>query len=119
MNQQPKKGNDMQDKRTLKVGAAWALAAFAAAAAAHYEGRPEAGKAWFDAIEKVAPLVQANDRLVTLKELRRLPTWSLRAVAEAAAKMPWQTRRYRTIASGLLTEFERRRAKAAGPKEVC
>lgn len=111
----------MKDKRTLKVGAAWALAAFAAAAAAHYEGCPEKGRAWFDAIEKVAPLVQAEDRLVTLKELRRLPTWSLRAVAEAAAKMPWQTRRYRTIASGLLTEFERRRAKAAGPakKEVC
>ena len=119
MNQQPKKENDMKDKRTLKVGAAWALAAFAAAAATHYEGRPEAGKAWFDAIDKVAPLVQANDRLVTLKELRRLPTWSLRAVAEAAAKMPWQTRRYRTIHDGLMTEFERRRAKAAGPKEVC
>lgn len=102
-------------KRTLKVGAAWALAAFAAAAAAHYEGRPEAGKAWFDAIDKIAPLVQANDRLVTLTELKRLPTWSLRAVAEAAAKMPWQTRRYRTIHDGLMTEFERRRARASGP----
>lgn len=105
----------MKDRKTLKVGAAWALAAFAAAAAAHYEGRPEAGKAWFDAIDKVAPLVQANDRLVTLKELRRLPTWALQAVAKAAAKMPWQTRRYRNIHDGLMTEFERRHAKAADP----
>ena len=105
----------MKDKRTLKVGAAWALAAFAAAAAAHYEGRPEAGKPWFDAIEKVAPMVRANDRLVTLKELRRLPTWALRSVAKAAAERPLQTRRYRAIHDGMTTEFERRRAKAAGP----
>jgi hypothetical protein len=101
--------------KTLKVGAAWALSAFAAAAAAHYAGCPEKGQAWFQAIENVKPLVEANDRLVTLKELRKLPTWSLQAVAEAAAKMPWQTRRYRNIHDGLMTEFERRRAKAAGP----
>ena len=68
-----------------------------------------------EAAEYVRPAVEAHDRLVTLKELKKLPTWSLQAVAEAAAKMPFQTKRYRTIASGLLTEFERRRAKAAGP----
>ena len=37
------------------------------------------------------------------------------AFAKAAAERPFQTKRYRTIASGLLTEFERRRAKATGP----
>lgn len=105
----------MKSRRTLKVGAAWALSAFAAAAAAHYAGCPEKGRAWFQAIENVKPLVEAGDRLVTLKELRKLPTWSLQAVAKAAAKMPWQTRRYRNIHDGLMTEFERRRAKAAGP----
>lgn len=109
----------MKDRRTLKVGAAWALAAFAAAAHAHFADCPEKGRAWFQAIENVRPLVEANDRLVTLKELRKLPTWSLQAVAKAAAERPLQSRRYRNIASGLLTEFERRKAKAAGPaKEV-
>lgn len=104
----------MKSRKSLKVGAAWALAAFAAAAAAHYADCPEKGQAWFQAIENVKPLVERGDRLVTLKELRKLPTWSLRAVAEAAAKMPWQTRRYRNIHDGLMTEFERRRAKAQG-----
>ena len=107
----------MKGRRTLKIGAAWALSAFTAAAAAHYAGCPEKGQAWFAAIENVKPLVERGGRLVTLKELRKLPTWSLRAVAEAAAKMPWQTKRYRAIAAGLATEFERRRAKAAGPRK--
>ena len=102
-------------KKNLKVGAAWALAAFASAAAAHFAECPEKGQAWFQAIENVRPLVEKGERLVTLKELKKLPTWSLRTVAEAAAKMPFQTKRYRTIATGLMTEFERRRAKAAGP----
>lgn len=102
-------------RKNLKVGAAWALAAFASAAAAHFAECPEKGQAWFQAIENVRPLVEKGGKLVTLKELRKLPTWSLQAVAEAAAKMPFQTKRYRTIASGLLTEFERRRAKATGP----
>lgn len=102
-------------RKNLKVGAAWALAAFASAAAAHFAECPEKGQAWFDAIENVRPLVEANDRLVTLKELKKLPTWSLQAIAKAAAERPFQTKRYRTIASGLLTEFERRKAKAAGP----
>ncbi len=101
--------------KTLKIGAAWALSAFAAAATAHYADCPEKGRPWFDAIESVKPLVEKGGRLVTLKELRKLPTWSLKMVAEAAAKMPWQTKRYRNIHDGLLTEFERRRAKAAGP----
>lgn len=111
----------MKDKkRTLKISAAWALAAFAAATQAHFADCPEKGQAWFEAIDKVAPMVWKNDRLVTLKELRKLPTWALQAVAKAAAERPLQSRRYRTIATGLLTEFERRKAKAAGPaKEVC
>ena len=105
----------MKDKRTLKIGATWALAAFAAAAHAHFKDCPFSGQAWFDAIDKVSPLVWKNDRLVTLKELKRLPTWALRTVAKAAAERPLQTTRYRTIHDGLMTEFERRRAKAAGP----
>lgn len=105
----------MKNKRTVKIGATWALAAFAAAASAHFADCPEKGSAWFEAIENVRPLAEKGERLVTLKELRKLPTWSLRAVAEAAAKMPFQTKRYRTIATGLMTEFERRRAKAASP----
>ena len=103
------------NKKTLKIGAAWALAAFAAAAHAHFEDCPERGQAWFDAIDKVSPLVWKNNRLVTLRELRKLPTWALRSVAKAAAERPLQTKRYRTIHDGLTTEFERRRAKAAGP----
>ena len=58
------------------------------------------------------PMVEANDRLVTLKELKKLPTWSLQTVAEAAAEMPWQTKRYRNIRDGLMTEYQRRREKA-------
>lgn len=103
----------MKGRRSLKIGAAWALSAFAAAAAAHYADCPEHGRAWFDAIDHVRPMVEANGRLVTLKELKKLPTWSLQMVAEAAAKRPFQTRRTRTIAEGLMTEFQRRREKAA------
>ena len=102
----------MKGKRSLKIGAAWALSAFAAAAAAHYADCPEKGQAWFQAIENVRPMVEANDRLVTLKELKKLPTWSLQAVAKAAAEQPFQTKRTRTIAEGLMTEFQRRREKA-------
>jgi hypothetical protein len=102
----------MKNKRTVKIGAVWALTAFAAAAATHFADCPEKGSAWFDPIEKVRPLVEKSDRLVTLKELRKLPTWSLQAVAKAAAERPFQTKRTRTIAEGLLTEFERRKAKA-------
>ena len=105
----------MKDKKTLKVGAAWALAAFASAAAARFAECPERGQAWFDAIENVRPLVEKGGKLVTLRELRKLPTWSLQAVAKAAAEQPFQTKRYRRIHDGLLTEFERRRAKATGP----
>lgn len=109
----------MKDKKTLKISAAWALAAFAAAANAHYADCPERGQAWFRAIEKITPIVEAHDRLVTLKELKKLPTWSLQAIAKAAAERPFQSRRYRAIATGLMTEFERRKAKAAGPaKEI-
>lgn len=99
-------------RKNLKVGAAWALAAFASAAAAHFAECPEKGQAWFQAIENVRPLVEAHDRLMTLKELKKLPTWSLQAIAKAAAEQPFQTRRYKVIAAGLMTEFERRRAKA-------
>ena len=99
----------MKGKR-LKIGAAWALSAFAAAATAHYADCPEKGQAWFKAIENVRPMVEANNRLVTLKELKKLPTWALQTVAKAAAERPFQTKRIRTIAEGLMTEFERRRA---------
>lgn len=103
----------MKNKRTVKIGATWALAAFATAAAAHFADCPEKGSAWFDAIERVRPLVEKSDRAVTLKELKKLPTWALQEVAKAAAERPFQTRRYKTIASGLMTEFERRRANRA------
>lgn len=102
----------MKGKRSLKIGAAWALSAFAAAAASHFADCPEKGQAWFQAIENVRPMVEANDRLVTLKELKKLPTWSLQAVAKAAAERPFQTKRTKRIAEGLLTEFQRRREKA-------
>lgn len=105
----------MKNKRTVKIGATWALAAFAAAAGAHFAGCPEKGQPWFAAIEYVRPAVERGDRLATLKELRKLPTWSLQAVAKAAAELKPQSRRYKAIAEGLLTEFQRRREKAAGP----
>ena len=95
----------MKNKRTVKIGAVWALTAFAAAAASHFADAPERGQAWFDAIERVRPL-------------KKLPTWALREVAKAAAERPFQTRRYKTIASGLLTEFERRRADRAAKEEA-
>ena len=105
----------MKGKRKyLKIQAAWALSAFAAAAASHYADCPERGRAWFDAIEHAKPLVEASDRLETVKELKKLPTWSLQAVAEAAARAPYQTKRSRAIAAGLMTEFQRRREKARG-----
>lgn len=99
-------------RKSLRIHAAWALSAFAAAAAAHYADCPERGKAWFEAIEHVEPITEETDRLATVKELKRLPTWSLQAVAEAAAKIPFQTKRTKCIASGLMTEFQRRRTKA-------
>lgn len=99
-------------RKSLKIPAAWALSAFTAAAAAHYADCPERGKAWFDAIRHAEPVTEASDHLATVKELKRLPTWSLQAVAEAAAKQPFQTKRTRAIASGLMTEFQRRREKA-------
>lgn len=102
----------MKGRRSLKIGAAWALSAFAAAATAHFADCPERGQAWFDAIEHVRPMVEANDRLVTLKELKELPTWSLQAVAKAAAERPFQTKRAKRIAEGLMTEYQRRRMKS-------
>ena len=100
----------MKNKRTVKIGAVWALTAFATAASAHFADCPEKGSAWFDAIERVRPLVEKSGRAVTLKELKKLPTWALQTVAKAAAERPFQTRRYKVVAAGLMTEFERRRA---------
>ena len=108
----------MKGRRSLKIGAAWALSAFAAAATAHYADCPERGQAWFDAIEHVRPMVEANDRLVTLKELKKLPTWSLQSIAKAAAERPFQTKRVKAIAAGLMTEFQRRRARSEEPANV-
>ena len=108
----------MNNKRTVKIGAVWALTAFAAAASAHFADCPERGSAWFDAIEKVRPLVEKSDRAATLKELKKLPTWALQTVAKAAAERPFQTRRYKVIAAGLMTEFERRRADRAAKEEA-
>lgn len=96
-------------KRHLEIGAAWALAAFVATASTL---PPEKAQPWLDAAERIRPQVEANDRLVTLKELKKLPTWSLQAVAKAAAEQPFQTRRVKTIAEGLMTEYQRRREKA-------
>lgn len=104
-------------KKTIKMGSMWALNAFVAAAAAHFADCPEKAAPWLAAAEYVRPAVEANERLATLKELRKLPTWALQAVAKAATERPFQTRRYKAIASGLVTEYERRRAKAAGPAQ--
>lgn len=102
-------------KRTLKMGSMWALQAFVAAATAHFADCPEKAAPWLAAAEYVRPAVESGDRLATLKELKSLPTWALQAVAKAAAERPMQSTRYRRIHDGLMTEFERRRAKAAGP----
>lgn len=66
---------------------------------------------WSEAAAKAAPVVE---RLPTLRELKKLPTFALSKVAEAAMKEP-HTRRNARIAAGLKTELERRRAKAATP----
>lgn len=102
-------------KKTIKTGSVWALRAFVAAVTAHFADDPAKAATWLDAAEYVRPAVEAGDRLATLKELKKLPTWALRTVAKAAAEHPFQSKRHRAIASGLMTEFERRRAAAAGP----
>lgn len=91
----------------LKGCSKWVLAAVAAAASVHFADNPTyRGVNWNDAL-----LVGSAPRGgLSIRQLRNLPTWSLKAVAEAAAKRSgrgMESVRCRNI----LTEFERRRAK--------
>ena len=86
----------------------WVLAAVAAAAAAHYAGNPVyAGVDWNAALQ----VESAHHGGLSFDQIRALPTWSLRAVAEAAAKRPGHHGMYTVRCQSILTEFERRRAK--------
>lgn len=102
----------MKTRRRLPcVGAVWALNAFVASLA----GMADAQKApWAEAAARAEARVETQG-LPTLRELKKLPTFALSAVAEAAASRPFMTRRCAKIAAGLRTELERRRAKAATP----
>ena len=98
----------MKDKFSgLKGCSKWVLAAVAAAATAHYAGNPAfKGVDWRDALQ----VETAHHGGLSFDQIRALPTWSLQAVAEAAAKRSGigvGSVKYRN----LMTEFERRRAK--------
>lgn len=97
----------------------WVLAAVATAAAAHYADNPKfQGVDWNAALQ----VESAHHGGLSFDQIRALPTWSLQAVAEAAAKrsgLGAGSVRYANV----MTEFERRRAKrlereAAERKEV-
>ena len=91
----------------LKGCSKWVLAAVATAAAAHYANNPVyAGVDWNAALQ----IETAHHGGISFEQIRELPTWSLRAVAEAAAKrsgLGTGSLRYVNV----MTEFERRRAK--------
>lgn len=91
----------------LKGCSKWVLAAVATAAAAHFADNPAfAGVNWRDALQ----VETAHHGGISFEQIRALPTWSLQAVAEAAAKRSGLGKgsvRY----CNLVTEFERRRAK--------
>lgn len=92
---------------SLRGCSRWVLAAVATAAAAHFAGNPVyAGVNWNDAL-----LVDSAPKGgLSVSQIRALPTWSLQAVAEAAAKrsgLGTESVRYANV----MTEFERRRAK--------
>lgn len=91
----------------LKGCSKWVLAAVATAAAAHYAGHPKfQGVNWRDALQ----VETAHHGGISAEQIRALPTWSLQAVAEAAAKRSrLGTDSVRCM--NLVTEFERRRAK--------
>ena len=85
----------------------WVLAAVATAAAAHYAGNPAfEGVDWNAALQ----VETAHHGGLSDAQIRALPTWSLQAVAEAAARrsgLGTGSVRYANV----MTEFERRRAK--------
>lgn len=98
----------MKDKFSgLKGCSKWVLAAVATAAAAHYAGNPAfEGVNWRDVLQ----VETAHHGGLSFAQIRALPTWSLQAVAEAAAKrsgLGTNSVRYANV----MTEFERRRAK--------
>ena len=91
----------------LKGCSRWVLAAVAAAASVHFADNPTYRDVnWND----VLLVDSAPKGGLSFQQIRNLPTWSLKAVAEAAAK-----RRVCGMESvrcqNILTEFERRRAK--------
>ena len=89
----------------------WVVAAVAAAASAHFANHPVYGGVnWNDAL-----LVDSAPRGgLSMTQIAKLPTWSLKRVAEAAAKRS-RSRVESIRYKNLMTEFERRKAKAAGP----
>lgn len=87
----------------------WVLAAVAAAATVHYADNPVyTGVNWND----VLLVDSAPKGGLSFQQIRNLPTWSLKAVAEAAAKRSGCGMES-VRCQNLLTEFERRRAKRA------
>ena len=89
----------------LKGCSKWVLAAVATAAAAHYAGNPKFQNVnWNDALQ----VETAHHGGLSFAQIRALPTWSLQAVAAAAAK---RTKGASIRYENVMTEFERRRAK--------
>lgn len=91
----------------LKGCSRWVLAAVAAAASVHFADNPTYRDVnWND----VLLVDSAPKGGLSFQQIRNLPTWSLKAVAEAAAKRSGCGMES-VRCQNLLTEFERRRAK--------
>ena len=85
----------------------WVLAAVAAAASAHFADNPVYKDVDWNAALAVESAPKGG---LSFAQIKALPTWSLKAVAEAAVKRSGagaKSVRYCNI----MTEFERRKAK--------
>lgn len=108
----------MTKRKLARTCAPWVLCALATACM----DRPlesEWRKVADEAMAAYSP-DQQRHKLLTLDEIRSLPTFSLPVVARAAAlRFDARTHGARHLAmrANLVTELERRRAKAALPKE--
>ena len=91
----------------LKGCSRWVLTAVAAAAAAHFADNPAyAGTDWTAALAVEAAPADG----LSARQINNLPTWSLKTVAEAAAKRSIKGEKSLRYGN-LMTELERRRAK--------
>lgn len=106
----------MTKKKLVRTCAPWVLCALATACMdrpLESEWRRVADEAMAD----YSP-AQRRRKLLTVEEIRSLPTFSLPVVARAAAlRFDARTHGARHLAmrTNLVTELERRRAKSAGP----